>query len=88
MPEKAGAVLGPGGSVRGVLSILIAVASFSPGAAAQDSDLVILRNGNPVVGEVKSLRRGSLSFDTEEMDSEGEPMDDDLNADEDAEEPS
>ncbi len=36
--------------------------------SAQDSDLVILRNGNPVLGEVKSLRRGSLSFDTEEMD--------------------
>ncbi|MCZ6915495.1 MAG: DUF481 domain-containing protein [Gemmatimonadetes bacterium] len=39
----------------------------SPGHA-QDSDLVILRSGNPVVGEVKSMRRGSLQFDTPEMD--------------------
>ena len=35
---------------------------------AQQSDTVILRSGNPVIGEVKSLRRGSLSFDTDEMD--------------------
>jgi hypothetical protein len=40
-------------------------------AAAQDSDLVILRSGNPVVGEVQSLRRGTLSFDTPEMDVVG-----------------
>lgn len=36
--------------------------------AGQEPDVVILRSGNPVVGEVKSLRRGSLSFDTDEMD--------------------
>ena len=35
---------------------------------AAQQDTVILRSGNPVVGEVKSLRRGSLSFDTDEMD--------------------
>jgi len=28
----------------------------------------LARSGNPVIGEVQSLRRGSLSFDTEEMD--------------------
>jgi hypothetical protein len=45
-------------------------------AAAQDSDLVILRSGNPVVGEVKSLRRGTLDFDTPEMDVVGIDWDD------------
>ena len=31
-------------------------------------DTVVLRSGNLVVGEIQSLRRGSLSFDTDEMD--------------------
>jgi hypothetical protein len=38
------------------------------GAVAQEPDTVILRSGHPVIGEVESLKRGSLSFDTEEMD--------------------
>ena len=36
--------------------------------AAQVKDTVVLRSGYPVVGEVQSLSRGSLSFDTDEMD--------------------
>ena len=35
---------------------------------AQTQDTVILRSGHPVIGEVKSLKRGNLEFDTEEMD--------------------
>jgi len=31
-------------------------------------DTVVLRSGNIVVGEIKTLRRGSLEFDTDEMD--------------------
>ncbi|UCF41124.1 MAG: DUF481 domain-containing protein [Gemmatimonadota bacterium] len=37
-------------------------------ASAQVRDTVVLRSGNPVIGEVQFLRRGSLSFDTDEMD--------------------
>lgn len=37
-------------------------------ARAQRPDTVILRSGNPVIGEVKSLRHGSLAVDTDEMD--------------------
>ena len=44
------------------------VAAAAAPTSAQDSDLVILRSGNLVVGEVKSMRRGSLRFDTAEMD--------------------
>ena len=36
--------------------------------SGQQPDTVLLRSGNPVIGEVKSLKRGSLSFDTDEMD--------------------
>lgn len=35
---------------------------------AQTQDTVILRSGYSVIGEVKSLKRGNLEFDTEEMD--------------------
>jgi len=39
--------------------------------SAQVQDTVILRSGNPVVGEVESLRRGTLSVDTDEMNVVG-----------------
>ena len=53
-----------------LLSILLALAAVLvvPDSAIAQADTVILRSGNPVIGEVKSLRRGSLSFDTDEMD--------------------
>jgi len=50
-----------------VLAILVTL-SVHPSVAAQTADTVVLRSGNPVIGEIKSFRRGSLSFDTEEMD--------------------
>jgi hypothetical protein len=46
---------------------LALLALVSP-VSAQQQDTVILRSGHPVIGEVENLRRGSLSFDTEEMD--------------------
>lgn len=52
------------------------VATAAPAARAQDLDRVILRSGNPVVGEVKELRRGTLYFDTDEMDVVGIDWDD------------
>jgi len=48
-------------------ALALGAAAGAP-AGAQELDIVVLRNGNPVEGEVKSLRRGNLSFDTEEMD--------------------
>jgi hypothetical protein len=54
--------------LKRLIAAFLAAAGLSVPAAAQDSDLVTLRNGNPVVGEVKSLKRGTLNFDTEEMD--------------------
>jgi hypothetical protein len=47
---------------------LVVTLSVHDSVAAQTADTVVLRSGNPVIGEVKSLRRGSLSFDTDEMD--------------------
>lgn len=47
---------------------LVVTLSLHDSAAAQTADTVVLRSGHPVIGEVKSFRRGSLSFDTEEMD--------------------
>jgi len=43
------------------------IAVTAPGTYAQDLDRVVLRNGNAVVGEIEELRRGDLSFDTDEM---------------------
>ena len=56
----------------GQIAELAIVLAFTVGAPfplpAQVQDTVILRSGLPVVGEVQRLARGSLSFDTEEMD--------------------
>ena len=55
-------------SVSAHLSLAAALAAVTaPGAYAQDLDRVLLRNGNPVVGEIEELRRGTLDFDTDEM---------------------
>ncbi len=40
---------------------------LAPSLPAQ-ADTVVLKSGSPLVGEVKRLRQGSLSFDTREMD--------------------
>ncbi len=49
-------------------SLAVAVAALTaPGVYAQDLDRVLLRSGNPVVGEIEALRRGTLDFDTDEM---------------------
>jgi hypothetical protein len=52
-------------AILSTLWLAVSVFTHSP-ASAQDT--VILRSGNPVIGDVESLRRGSLSFDTPEMD--------------------
>ena len=49
-------------TVTGMLTITVGE------AASQVGDTVILRSGHPVIGEVKSLQRGALRFDTREMD--------------------
>ena len=59
-------------SVPARLSFAVVVAAVTaavtaPGTYAQELDRVVLRNGNPVVGEIEELRRGDLSVDTEEM---------------------
>ena len=69
-------VTGPTLSQPGQLGLLpvalvATVSLVSAGTAslsAQQADTVILRSGHPVIGEVQSLRRGSLAFDTDEMD--------------------
>lgn len=66
IPAALLTVAGPLAAAALVLSLVTATQ-----AVAQDSDLVILRSGNPVVGEVQSLRRGTLNFDTPEMDVVG-----------------
>ncbi len=59
----------------GVLLCVASVIGPTP-SAAQTRDTVILRSGNPIIGEVKSLRRGTLDFDTAEMDVVGIDWDD------------
>ncbi len=57
-----------GERVHRCLVLAPALTVWLTATVAAQQDTVILRSGNPVVGEVKSLRRGSLSFDTDEMD--------------------
>ena len=55
-------------SISARVSFAVAVAAITAsGTYAQDLDRVLLRNGNPIVGEVEELRRGTLDFDTDEM---------------------
>jgi hypothetical protein len=55
--------------VRHSLSVLSLLVCLLPRPIeAQTADTVILKSGHPVIGEIKDLRRGNLSFDTEEMD--------------------
>jgi hypothetical protein len=51
-----------------VVATLLLSPTVATPTSAQQQDTVILRSGNPVIGEVETLRRGSLSFDTDEMD--------------------
>jgi len=53
---------------RLVVALIVASPMRPARATAQVTDTVILRSGHPVIGEVKSLSRGSLRFDTREMD--------------------
>ena len=53
-------------NLRSVFAIVLLLAPAPLSGQVQDT--VTLRSGNLVVGEIKSLRRGNLSFDTEEMD--------------------
>ena len=63
--------------VRTIGVLLCAASVMGPTAsAAQTRDTVILRSGNPIIGEVQSLRRGTLDFDTAEMDVVGIDWDD------------
>ena len=50
-----------------VVVAVVGVTVTALGASAQVADTVLLRSGNPVVGEVEELRRGTLDLDTEEM---------------------
>ena len=50
-----------------VAVVAATIAITAPGIYAQNLDRVVLRNGNPVVGEIQELRRGDLSLDTDEM---------------------
>ena len=59
-------------SVSARVSFAVTMAAVTaPGIYAQDLDRVLLRNGNPIVGEIEELRRGTLRFDTEEMNIVG-----------------
>lgn len=47
---------------------LTAATFFATPLDAQTQDTVMLRSGDPVIGEIRSLRRGKLELDTEAMD--------------------
>ena len=53
-------------SLRALLPLWIVACGFPLSSHAQMADTVILRSGFPVIGEVQSLSRGDLSFDTDE----------------------
>lgn len=48
-------------------AIVVLVCFLSSAALAENTDVVILVNGNAVTGEVKSLEFGSLRYDTDSM---------------------
>lgn len=49
------------------LLLLLVISCFSPSVNAQKTDIVYLKNGDRVTGEVKSLHRGKLEFSTDHM---------------------
>jgi hypothetical protein len=50
------------------LSLLVAVLLLGPVAAhAQKTDIVVLRNGDAITGEIKKLDRGKLEYSTDDM---------------------
>ena len=64
---------------RALLSLTLAAAIAATAATpahAQTLDRVVFRNGNHVDGEIEKLQRGTLDFDTEEMDLVGIDWDD------------
>ncbi len=54
--------------LRVLVVVAIVVLAVPAHVRAQMADTVILRSGNLVIGEVQTLNRGDLSFDTDEMD--------------------
>lgn len=50
-------------AILGVFLMLL----FSPAALAAKTDIVVLKNGDKITGEVKSLLRGKLEFSTDSM---------------------
>ena len=50
-----------------VLSVCLLALLFSPLARAEKTDIVVLKNGDKITGEVKGLERGKLEFSTDSM---------------------
>jgi len=46
---------------------ILAVAFITPAAARDKSDIIVLKNGNEVNGEIRNLERGMLTFRTDSM---------------------
>ena len=61
---------GSGGTLRAVLRTLLAASLLAvalPVAARDKTDVVILRNGDHITGEVKGMARGKLDFSTNDV---------------------
>jgi hypothetical protein len=54
-------------AVRTAVLLLLTVLAVSPARAAPKVDVVILRNGSRVVGEVRSMEKGRLTLGTDDM---------------------
>jgi hypothetical protein len=48
------------------LGLVVACAGVRPAAAAKKTDVVVLRNGDTITGEIKELDRGRLTFETDD----------------------
>jgi len=51
---------------RAAFSVLAGLLSCAPAAAGKRTDVVTLRNGDRITGEVKRLDRGQLEFKTDD----------------------
>jgi len=49
------------------LAVALAAVAVPPSMSAQKADTVVLRNGDRIVGEIKYVERGALSYKTDDM---------------------
>ncbi len=65
MKQLPGRIDRPGKLLAALLLMAIFVALSLPASAAPKTDIIVFKNGDKLTGEIKSLKRGRLSFNTD-----------------------